>query len=82
MKPIVRNIKTNDLYEYQGGDRFVNLRTGASGDVDPEKAASNFRFNLEATEIFNEYPLAKDLVAKLGLIAEKRLEVTAGNATG
>ena len=71
MKPIVRNIQTNDLYEYSGENIFLNLRTNKSGNVSNEKANEILKFNIEATEIINEYPIVKELINKLNLKIEK-----------
>jgi len=69
MHPIVRHIKTNDLYEWDG-EKFTNLRTKKSGVVDDETARKIFKFNVDASEIFHEYPLLKDLINKLNLKAD------------
>ncbi len=67
MKPIVRNINNNVLYEYLGENIFMNLATGKSGKVSDETARKTFKVNLEATIIVNDYPIIKDLISKLGL---------------
>lgn len=64
---IVRNIFNNDLYEYVGENKFINLRTGKEGVVDDEKAREVFRINLEATQIIAEFPLVKELIKILKL---------------
>lgn len=70
MKPIVRNIQNNDLYEWDG-EKFTNLRTGKSGQVDDKKAREIFKFNIEASTIFHEYPIVKELLQKLNMKVEK-----------
>lgn len=65
-KPIVRNINTNDLYDWDG-EKFTNLRTGVSGTVTDVAAQKTFLFNLAATEMINEYPLIAELINKLDL---------------
>lgn len=65
--PIVRNIKTNDVYEYLGGNKFRNLRTGGEGEVDEEKAKDVFKINLDASNMINEYPIIKSLINILNL---------------
>lgn len=67
MRPICRHISNNDFYEYKGDDIFTNIRTGVSGKVDAEKAKKVFRFNLEATEIINQYPMVELLIKTLNL---------------
>lgn len=67
MRPIVRNIQNNDAYEFLGGNKFRNLRTGNEGDVQEEKAKDIFRFNIDATEIINEYPEVENLIKRLNL---------------
>jgi len=67
MKPIVRNIQNSDLYSYLGDNRFRNCRTGVEGVVSDEQAQKIFKFNLEATELINEYPILEDMIKTLGL---------------
>lgn len=69
-KPIVRNLQNNDLYEWDG-ERFTNLRTGKSGVVDDETARKVFVFNVEASQIFNDFPIVKDLIKRLNLKIDK-----------
>jgi hypothetical protein len=71
MKPICRNIQTNDLYAYQGGNSFKNLRTGVTGELEEEKAREFLKVNMEATTILNEYPIVQDLIQQLNLKMEK-----------
>jgi hypothetical protein len=66
MIPICRNIQNNDFYSWDG-EKFTNLRTGVSGIIDDETARKVFLFNVEATQIFHEYPLVKELINKLNL---------------
>lgn len=69
MNPICKNIQNNDLYEWDG-EKFTNLRTRKSGIVDDETARKIFKFNIDASEIFHEFPLVKDLIHKLNLRAD------------
>lgn len=71
LKPVVRNIKTSDLYFYLGENTFRNIRTGAEGKVTDEAAKKTFVINLEATEICNEYPLVEELIKSLNLKIDK-----------
>ena len=67
MKPVVRNI-TNDLfYFYLGNDEYENIITGTKGMVDEQKARTVFRFNIEATKIFNEFTDVVQMVRQLKL---------------
>lgn len=72
MRPIVRNIQNSDAYEFLGGNRFRNLRTGNEGEVSDEKAKELFKVNVEATEICNEYPIVFDLIKSLNLKIDKK----------
>lgn len=65
--PVVRNVQNNFFYLYLGENKFQNLVTGQEGVVETEKAKDLFVINLEATIVFNEFPLAKELVQALGL---------------
>lgn len=67
MRPIVRNIQNNDAYEFLGGNRFKNLRTEKEGEVVEEKAKDVFKFNIEATELINEYPIIETMIKQLNL---------------
>lgn len=64
---ILRNIKTDDLYEAHGNDKYTNIRTGVSGIIEPEKAKRLFAINLEATGLIGRYPLIKEFINKLQL---------------
>ena len=70
MKPIVRNIKNDELYEWDG-KLFTNIRTGKSGVVDDVKAREIFRFNVAATQLIHDHPTIKDLIFKLNLKLDK-----------
>jgi hypothetical protein len=72
MNPIVRNIKTNDLYQYEGENKFTNLRTGKSGVVSDEVARKSFVVNVEATSMFDEFPIVKEMVQRLNLKFQKQ----------
>lgn len=71
MTPIVRNIQNNCLYSFLGGNTFLNLQTGKKGEVNEEKAKEVFRFNIEATEMINEYPIIETMIKQLQLKFEK-----------
>lgn len=67
MKPVVRNIKSNELYFYEGENVFTNIASGVSGKVTDVAAQKTFRINIEATEIINEFPLISEMINKLNL---------------
>lgn len=67
MFPILRNIKNNEAYKFLGENRFQNLRTGIIGEVSDEMARKVFKFNIQATEIINEYPQIEELIKRLNL---------------
>ncbi len=64
---IVRHISNNCLYEYLGEDKYVNLVSGKSGVIDPEKASGVLKINLDATVLIDKYPIIKELINKLQL---------------
>lgn len=66
-KPIVRNVITNDLYQYEGENIFKNIRTGVSGKVSDNAAQKTFKINLEVSELINEYPIVSEMINKLDL---------------
>lgn len=55
------------MYEYLGENKFRNIRTGVEGIVPDEKAREIFKFNVEASMIFHEYPIVKELIRKLNM---------------
>jgi hypothetical protein len=64
---IVRNIQTNDLYRYHGGDEYTNIRTGVRGVIKPELSQKIFKINLEATELCEEFPMIEILMKTLNM---------------
>lgn len=64
---IVRNIQNNDLYQYLGENRFLNLRTLKEGVVDDEIARKIFKINIDATVLISKYQNIKSLINILGL---------------
>lgn len=67
MAAIVRNIKTNDFYEYVGENKYVNLRTGESGVVPEDKAQRVFKINIDLSQMISDNPEIKNLITKLKL---------------
>lgn len=67
MAAIVRNIKTNDFYEYVGENKYVNLRTGESGIVPEYKAQRVFKINVDLSQMISDNPEIKNLITKLKL---------------
>lgn len=72
MKPVVRNIKNDDLYFYEGENKFENIRTGLKGSVSDTAAQKTFLINVEATEILNEFPLVAEMISRLDLKSCKK----------
>lgn len=70
-KPVVRNKRTGDAYFYNGENNFTNIRTGVSGAVSDEAAQKTFSINLEATALFNEFPLLEEFTKRLQLIIQQ-----------
>lgn len=68
---ILRNIQTNGVYRYLGESKFINIVTGNEGIVDDETAKKVFKINLDATEMFNEYPLIEEMIKTLNLKFDK-----------
>ena len=68
---IVRNIQNNDFYRYLGENKFRNIRTGQEGVIDDEVAKKVFKINLEATEIFEEFPIIEEMIKSLNLKSNK-----------
>ena len=64
---IVRNIQNDDLYYYQGNNKFMNIRTGKDGKVETEIAQKIFKINAEMTMLVNEHPIVLDLIRRLNL---------------
>lgn len=67
MAAIVRNIKTNDFYEYLGEDKYINLRTLETGVVPQEKAQKVFRINVDLSQMIVNNPEIKNLITQLKL---------------
>lgn len=69
---IVRNIQNNDLYRYLGENKFRNIRTGKEGVIDDETAKKVFKINMEATVMFDEYPMVEEMIKMLDLKINKK----------
>lgn len=69
-KPVVRNIRTKDIYFYKGDNEFENIRTGVSGKVTDVAAQKTFRLNPELSVLLNEFPILSTLINKLELTVE------------
>lgn len=68
---ILRHQTTNTLYRHEQGNVYTNLSTGKSGEISPEQAQRIFKINIEATAIFNEYPIVEEMVKRLELVLKK-----------
>ena len=71
MHPIVINTQTKDLYQYEGDNKYRNLRTGKTGEISEELAKKYLVVSLQATEIINSYPLVGELISRLGMGVDK-----------
>lgn len=69
---IVRHVRTNDLYSYNGDNNYTNLRTQVSGVIDEEIARKSFVINVEMTVMIAEYPVVSDLIKQLQLKIDKQ----------
>jgi hypothetical protein len=74
MKPVCRNIQNNDAYEYLGENKFKNIRTGNEGVVSDEAARKVFRFNVEATQMINDFPIIEEMIKVLNLKFDNTLK--------
>lgn len=64
---IVRNIESQDLYQYLGENKYRNLRTNVEGIVPENLAQRIFVINLEATYMLHNCPGFCELINKLNL---------------
>lgn len=69
-KPVVRNLKTMDVYFYNGDNEFTNIRTGVTGKVSDTAAQNTFGISPELSIMLNEYPMVAKLINKMGLTTE------------
>jgi hypothetical protein len=65
IRPICQHLGTKVHYEFLGGNKFRNIVTGQTGEVDEEKAAKVFSFSPELTDCVNSNPAVLDLL-KIG----------------
>lgn len=71
---VVRHQATGEIYDFLGGNDFVNLRTKVKGTVPTETAQKIFKIQPELTVLFNDYPNLKELVGKLNLKVDSIIE--------
>lgn len=69
-KPVVRSVKTKDLYFYNGGNEFTNIRTKVSGKVTDLAAQKTFKISPEMSILLNDYPMVAELINRLDLTTE------------
>lgn len=69
---VVRNVQNNQLYKYIGGETYINIMTGKSGEVNDDVAKRIFKINLPSTDILNKYPNVEELIKKLELVIEQQ----------
>ena len=68
---ILRLRKNNDLYRHLKETKYKNLRTGVEWDIADEQAKDIFELDVQASLLFNKYPMIEDFVFKLKLKIEK-----------
>lgn len=68
---ILRLRKNNDLYRHLQETKYKNLRTGVEWDIADEQAKDVFELDVQASLLFNKYPLLEEMVFKLKLKIEK-----------
>jgi len=64
---VLRNIQNNQLYGHLGGNKYINIMTGAEGEVSEDMAKKIFKINLQATKMLNDFPVIQTLITELGL---------------
>lgn len=69
-KPVVRHKTTKDIYFYEGGNKFTNIRTKVSGEISDIAARKSFIINPELSILLNEFPNIAKLINRLNLITE------------
>jgi len=69
-KPVVRHRITKDIYFFEGGNKFTNIRTNKSGEISDSAAQKTFGVNPELSILLNEFPIIAKLINKLDLITE------------
>lgn len=67
MKPYCRYVRNDCIYEYIGECNFKNVITGQVGVVDISKAKDIFRFNIELSQMVQDYPEVENLIKFLKL---------------
>lgn len=67
MKPFCRYVRNNSIYEYLGDCNFKNAITGQVGVVEESKAKDIFRFNIELSQMVQDYPEVENLIKFLKL---------------
>ena len=70
-KQVVTNIQNNVLYVSYGNNKYQNLSTGVSGEIDKNISGRIFRFNPEATYFYNTSELFGEMVRRLNLKIDK-----------
>lgn len=68
---LVKNKKTNDIYEHHGGTSYTNLTTQKQGDIPDELASKVFVVPVSLNSICNEYPNVLMLIEKFSLKLEE-----------
>lgn len=67
----VATIDSGVIYEYRGGNTFMNVKTGVTGEVPDDVAQANFYIPLRLNAVLMDRPELLPLVKELGLSVVK-----------
>lgn len=65
--PILIHVSNGDLYRYDGGEKYTNIRTGVSGEVTDEKAKQVFKIHVPLTVMIGKNKNIQKLINGLNL---------------
>ena len=65
--PVLYNIKNGESYQYLGLDKYRNIRTLVEGIIAPETAKKYLLFDVNASQMLNEFPLITEMANRLNL---------------
>ena len=68
---ILRLKKNDNLYRHIEGSKYKNIRTDVVWEIPDEQAKDVFELDVQASLLFNKYPLLEEMVFKLKLKIEK-----------
>lgn len=67
-------VKPNgEMYASYGNNKYQNLSTGVSGEIDKNICDRIFRFNPEATYFYNTHEVFGEMVRRLNLKVDKTI---------